>query len=345
MGFDMDPSGAGLAAQLWTLANSGAAVTSPTPFGTGYSWQLQSGATCGLTFGVNLVTLIQGVRLYISALPATSAVFLTWYDATAGAAQVTLRVFNDGSLRFYLGTGTGTPLGSASATGIVTVSTWIYFETKVTIDGAAGVVECRINGSGTPAITASSLNTKSTANTWVSAMEFTNPSSVAFTSMDLDDWYMLDTTAASPLNTYLGNVQVKGDKPTGNSAVGGRNAFTHTNPTNVNYTNVGNIPYSASEYNADATPGDFDMFGFGALSATTVLFLNEWAVEELDAAGARTISLDCYSGGTDDLGTAFTPSAGTPTLYNQPYLVDPNTSAAWTVANAQAAELGVKIVS
>lgn len=346
MGFDMDPAGT----SIWTIQTAGVTSSSVVPFGTGYSWTIttSTGAqTVGIQFLTNLTTLIVGARLYFTNQPATgSNVLLTWYDVTASAAQVTLRVFNDGHLQFYLGSGTGTPLGPASAAGIISNTTWTYVETKVVINGTTGSVECRINGNATPVITASGLNTQSTANTWVSGFEFS--SSSGSSQLNIDDWYMLDGTASAPLNTYLGPVQVKGDKPSANSAVGGRNAYTPTNPTNVNYTNVGNIPQNTAEYNADATPGDYDMFRFPALSATAVLFLNEWVEVELDAAGARTVSLDCYSASgtpTDSLGPAFTPPAGSYKLVNQAYVVDPSSGSAWTVTNAGNAELGIKTIT
>lgn len=337
MGFDMDPT----VSAVFDLGTAGAMQTSPVPFGTGYSWNTGSTNDAGISLGTNLVTLILGIRAYWPTLPNSGAysTMLNFYDLTGAASQVTLQVYSDGHFQFFRGSGTANPIGSASATGLMRPGTWTYIEAKVTIDGSAGVVQLQVNGSS--AISSSSLNTKATGNTWVSAIYLPSPSSAS----NYDDWYMLDMTAASPLNAFLGNVQVKGDKPNANSAVGGRNAFTPTNPTNVNYTNVGNIPYSASEYNSDATVGDYDMFRFPSLSAASVFFINEFVVLELDSAGARTVELDCYSSGTDAAGSALTPASGSPSLYNQPYIVDPNTSAAWTVAAAQAAELGVKIAS
>jgi hypothetical protein len=165
-------------------------------------------------------------------------------------------------------------------------------------------------------------------------------------SVFLDDWYMLDTTGSSPLNTFLGPVQCRGEAPNANSSVGGRNAWTPTNPTNANYSNVANIPYSSTEYNSDSNAGDYDQFEYPSLPSTvvTVFAVNEWALLELDASG-RTVLLNAYSNGTDSPGTAFAPAVGTPTLYNQVSAVDPHTSAAWTIANAGAVQLGVKVAT
>jgi hypothetical protein len=334
MGFDMDPT----AAQIFTQTASGSGSSATTPYGFGYSWSLGNN-TPGILFGTNLTTVIVGFWVYPNAaLPSTDYV-CTFYDATAGAIQVALRVSSTGVLQFYLGSGTGTTIGPASAAGMIVQNQGAYIEAKVTISATVGFVECRVNGT-TVITTAATQNTKSTANTFVNAFQFrgfTNPGFV-------DDWYMLDTTGASPFNTYLGPLQVRGDAPSAASAVGGRNAWTPTNPTNVNYTNVGNIPAVATKYNADGTAGDYDMFKFPALPANTltVLAVDEWALLLLDSAGARTVELNAYSNGTDSPTAAFTP--GTTAAYsNQVSTLDPHTSAAWTVANAGAAELGVKV--
>jgi hypothetical protein len=332
MGFDMSPS----STEIFDIGAAGSA-SATTPFGTGFSWT--TNGSPGKTLGVNLVTLIAGIR-YNCTLPTTSGIIMNFQDVTANASQVTLRAFNDGSFRFFLGTGTGTPLGSASATGLFNGSTWIYLEAKVKIDATTGTVELRVNGNTTPVITASSLNTKSTANVWVSGFIVQSTSGATYF---FDDWYMLDTTGASPLDTYLGNIRVLTDKPSG---AGAHTQFTPTNPTNVNYTNVGNTPALTTEYNSDGTAGDIDSYAFPNLPAnvSSVIALNHWYKTELDAAGVRTVVSGCRSGGSDFFdSTAQTPPNGTYKYFNTVWEKDPNTSSAWTTANAQSAELAVKI--
>lgn len=338
MGFDMDPT----AAQIFSQAAAGVASTTQTPFGFGFAWQTGS-SVCGILLGTNLTTLVCGFRAFIQGSVGTSSIIASFFDATANATQVSLRLNSTGQLQFFLGSGTGTPIGSASSAGTMSGSTWAYVECTVTISATVGFVECKVNGT-TVITTAATQNTKSTANTFVNAFQFqgTNPSY-------FDDLYMLDGTGSSPLNTYLSAVgmpQVREEAPNANSAVGGRNAWTPTNPTNVNFSNVANIPAVTTKFNADATPGDYDMFRFPSLpsNTATVLAINEWALLLLDSAGARTVELNCYSGGTDSAGTAFTPGA-TAAYANHISTVDPNTGSAWTVANAGAAELGVKVQS
>lgn len=333
MGFDMSPTGS----QVWTQTNNGSANSSITPYGYGYSWYIANGV--GMLLGTNLASYYCGYAWYSGGTPTSFQPIFTFYDATAGAAQVTLKQNSTNNVQFYLGT-SGTAIGPASTLTIPTGS-FTYIECFISVSASVGQVICYLNG--TLAITTTATqNTKNTANAYVNAMQFNQAVGASYY---VDDIYMLDTTGTSPLNTFLGPVQVRGDRANANSAVGGRNAWTPTSPTGVNWQNVANVPASNTEYNADSNPGDYDMFRFPALPSNVaqVLFLNEWALLDLDSAGARTVETNIYSNGTDDPSAPFTPALGTPTLYNQVATVDPHTSSAWTIANAGAAEMGVKV--
>jgi hypothetical protein len=339
-GFDMDQT----AAQIFTQSTNGATVqNSPTPYSFGYCCSCYGG-TNGILLGTNLTTLFVGVNINLTALPGSSCVIFNFYDATAGAAQVTLRVTSTGTLQFYLGSGTGTPIGSASSVSVV-ANTWCYLAAKVVIAASGGgSVSCQVADS--TVITQGSVTTQSTANTFVNAFQFQQSG----IDMYVDDWWMLDGTGSAPFNTYIAAPwQCRGEAPIANSAVGGRNAWTGTPATGSNtYQNVAHVPANSSDYDYDSNPGDYDMFRFPNLpsNVASVLAVNEWALVGLDSSGARTVELDCYSNGTDNASAAFTPAAiSSPTYYNLMNTVDPHTGSAWTVANAEAAELGMKVQS
>lgn len=60
--------------------------------------------------------------------------------------------------------------------------------------------------------------------------------------------------------------------------------------------------------------------------------------------GARSISLDCRAGGTDGLGSFFTPDAGpVPYPYQQIFYVNPATSAGWVGSDLTNLEVGVNV--
>lgn len=332
-GFDNAPS----ASSLFTIDPVGIPDNSVTPYGLGYSWKITGSNAPGVNFNVNLTTVIVSLKLFITA-PSTNGVLYQFWDATAGATQCSLRVYSDGHVQFVAGSGT-TTIGGASAAGLVNFGAFNRIYAKVTINNSTGSVECKVNG--TSAISSTGLDTQATANAWVSGFFFQG---VSGGNAWFDDWYMLDMTGSSPLNADLGDISVQGDKPSANSATGGRNAYTPTNPQNDNHLNVGNIPANAAQYNADQTPGDFDMFRFPALPAgSTVFWVQYAALVGLDSAGSRTIKMNCNSGGTDSLGPAVTPPPVASAAYaTKAYVKDPNTSSAWGLTAAGSAEGGLK---
>jgi len=342
MGFDMSPVGS----EVWTLGGSaapnvGAIDSTNTPLSFGKSWKLTNQFSI-IGLNTNLVTLYLGFWVKLTALPGTNQRIIAFYDATAVNYQCNLRVYSDGHFQFCSGS-SATTIGAASSAGLISANVWCHLQMRVTIDSSAGVVELVVNdtGSHTKQINSTGLNTKATANTWVSGVEC---NSVTSGSAYFDDMYMLDTTASSPLNSYLGQVQARGEAPSANSATGGHNAWTPTNPQNDNHLNVGNAPANTAQYNADQTPGDYDMFRFPSLPAVTVFFVGVWTRCGLDGVATKTVKLECDSGGTIAESAAITPAAiATPTFTNQCFIVDPATSSAWGVTAAGNAELGIKI--
>lgn len=111
------------------------------------------------------------------------------------------------------------------------------------------------------------------------------------------------------------------------------------------------VPYGAwgdFSYVDSSTVSNEDLYGMTALSSTpaTIYSVSVSVMLKDTTAGSRTVSVNTKSGGTDSTGslTAVTPgtSYGWSTSY---WLVDPNTSSAWTAANLNAALAGYKIQS
>lgn len=339
-GFDMDPA----PSDLFTYIAGGASSTT-TPYTFGYSWALNAVNTVtGILLNGNLTHHYMGTMFLTTNLPSSHGPMYFWNDVTANATQLSLHVNSTGQLQFYLSDSGSTTIYTASPAGTVVPGIWTYIEAFVVISSTVGQVIARVNNSvviNSPA----TQNTQNSANTWTNAVGFQSMS-IGSGTCYFDDWYMLDGTGSAPFNNFLGKVQCRGDAPNNNSANSARNAWTPTNPQNVNYKNNANIPYNSSEYDADSNVGDYDMFRYPALPGSfTVFAINEWFRLGLDSAGARTVVPNVSSSGVDSAGPAITPPSGGSQLFNQIYAVDPNTSAAWTAIAAQDAELGVKIQS
>jgi hypothetical protein len=159
------------------------------------------------------------------------------------------------------------------------------------------------------------------------------------------------TTGAFASNTYASGAP--GTAPTmttgqpswiiyGNLTGVGVNNYEEAIPSNQNQA-VGDLSYVF-----DSTSGHEDLYNFPALSVTpsSIYTVAVKGYAKRSDSGARTISLRMKSSGTDSGGTNTGQTPGTSygwldTLFD----TDPNTSAAWTPGNLNAATSGFKIDS
>jgi hypothetical protein len=117
----------------------------------------------------------------------------------------------------------------------------------------------------------------------------------------------------------------------------------------ANYNEVNQQPPpGAYAYVFDATVNHEDLYTFGALSATpgAVHAVAVKAYCQRSDSGAKTVSMRMKSGSTDSGGSATGQTPATTYGWLTSYFpTDPNTSAAWTGANLNAATAGFKVDS
>ena len=130
----------------------------------------------------------------------------------AANLQVDLRVTNTGTFYF---TRNGTMLGTPT-TANFTFNSWHYIEVQVTINNTTGV--CILKVDGTQYINLTSQNTRTSANNQATQIFFGYynfpGSQIAPQYQGWDDVYICDTTGSFN-NTFLGDVAVKSNVPTG----------------------------------------------------------------------------------------------------------------------------------
>ena len=146
------------------------------------------------------------MKVYMPALPTSGYSSILTFKDISNSAQVTIGIGTTGAITAFLGSTSGTVLGT-TAIPVVTASAWHHIETKVTIDNSAGAVEVRVNG--VPRLTLSSIDTQVTANASYAQIGFANNTSAeqyqrAFDMKDLVVW---DTTGTEN-NDFLGSVSV-----------------------------------------------------------------------------------------------------------------------------------------
>ena len=254
----------------------------------------------------------------------------------AGTEQISLRFDASGH---YQITRNGTVLGTSVATLVGGVET--YVEVKVVISDASGTYEVRVNGSSI--LSGSSADTKNTANATADSVQIGFTGSITPGVSYLDDIYICDGTGSSPHNTFLGDCRVDAYLP---NADGSNSDFTCSTGSTHNTLVDENPANDDTDYVQSSTVNHRDSYGFTDMSHTpaTIYGVQANLTAKKDDAGARTIAAMCKSSSTTSDGSTQSLSTSY-TQFREMWATDPNTSAAWTKTNLNAAEFGIKVVA
>lgn len=317
--------------------------TSGGPRGGGFhrrtNW-LGSGGYLSRTLD-NQATFIAGFRIRISAFPSTAAAqILALTDAASVQADYRLNL--DGTIQ---ATRNGTVLG-ATPVVISSLNAWFYLEFKTTINNTSGVVEIRSNGSSTPVLSLSGVNTRNTANNFANAINFFNNSSGSSGAANIDicDIVVCDNTG-SVNNSFLGDCRVDAHFPSGNGNSSGMTG-SDGNSTD-NYLLVDDTaPNDDTDYVLSSAVGQKDTYVMTGMSHTpsSIFGIQTFRYAKNSDAGARSGATVIRSSGSDtDL-----PSAAQSLSYLH-YLdvkeTNPATGVAWTKAEINALEVGPKVAA
>lgn len=286
------------------------------------------------------------LQISLSSVQTRVAGFAFLFDASgatvvcqfqdAGTTQVELRL---DSSRHLVVTRNGTVL--TTGTTVLALSIWYYIEFKAKIDPSTGTYEVRLNGA---VEISGSGNTRNTTNSTCNQFAL-RP---GFSNHYFDDIYVLNTTGP-PNSDFLGECRIHTTLPNADNttATGTNKTWTPSTGTNhsalVDETN----PNDDTDYISSATAGEIDTFQFPDISPTgTIAGVQAVLCDRKDDAGARTLCAEYRSGaGTNyDGGTSITPGSAY-LMHRQIWETDPATSAAWTAANINAGEFGVKCVA
>lgn len=104
-------------------------------------------------------------------------------------------------------------------------------------------------------------------------------------------------------------------------------------------------PTLFTQNNASDVVNDVDLYNFEAVNNTTILGVQVNALVDKSDAGTRTAANVIKSGATTLVKATYSPVTTTPIFYSNIQETDPNTSAAWTQSNLNAAEFGIKVIS
>jgi hypothetical protein len=312
---------------------------------------ITSGAGRNGTNGMRIPRSDSFVRKTLTAAHATHIVgFAFKYAAGTGVAtdaailhlvdsvtvQLTLGINSAQHLQLRRGGAGGTIL--ATGTTVLSTGTSYYIELKATINNTTGTYEVRINGvtefSGTGA------NTRNSANNSADGIDFGADTNVGNSNFDYEDLVWMNN-AGSTNNDFMGDVRVFCSKP---SADGASSQWTpNSGGTHFNRVN-------------EATPDDDTTY----LSSPTVNNKDSWAMDDLPGsaslvkavqmvpyvkksdAGVRVAAPLLRISGTDYVQPDMTLSTSYQYL---PKIVElsPATGVAFTVAEVNAMEVGIKV--
>jgi hypothetical protein len=116
--------------------------------------------------------------------------------------QCTVALCGDNAIRVYSGTTAGTLLGTLTSAFVATV--WDSYQGKIVINNTTGSVEIRKNGSVSPIINLSSVNTRAgSANNYANQCAISSSASI---SLDIDDFWLNSDNGAAP-TSWPGDVR------------------------------------------------------------------------------------------------------------------------------------------
>lgn len=305
----------------------GVSITSPGRFGSGNYLNTATGDNArGFDFllPAAAATVIAGCAYNAFGSGQVNQNIIQFADGVTD--QLDVRMDGNG---FLTVTRNGTLL--ATSTLRLLYNLWYYIELKATIDPAAGAYELRVNGQ--TILTASGVNTRASATSQVTAVRFRNGW--------YDDCYVADTTG-SLNNDFLGEMRVYALRPSG------AGNYTQWTPSvGANYAAVDETtPNDDTDYVSTAVAGNKDTYDYDTLpsSAATVRGVAQTIRHRKDDVGSHTIRTIARVSATDYPGSTVSvldSYSNTVTLRE----VNPNTSAAWSVAEVNAAEFGHEFVA
>lgn len=251
-------------------------------------------------------------------------------------STVHLTVYLDGPTR-CLSVRRGTTTLATGAT-VLALSTYYYLELKAVIHDTTGSYELRIDGA--TELTASGVDTRNGGATG----QWDNVALVAVWIESFDDLYICDTSG-SVNNTFLGPCHVETLLPQTDAVSAGSNAGLTPSTGTDHGALVDENPPNTTDYNGSSTVGAKDTYQYPSLSLSGTIagIQTNLYVAKSDSAArqvcavVRTGSLD-YDGANVSPGTSFL-------YFSEVRSLNPGTGVAWTTADINAIQAGMKVTA
>lgn len=275
----------------------------------------------------NQATWTAGFNLYCSSVSFQTATILEWRDSTT--VQTSLILLADGTLQITRGA--STILGTTTFS--LNTLTHHYVEFTVTINNN-GSAEIRVDGN--VKLTLSGVDTQSTANAYANEIRLRGGPQLYFYNI-----YINDGTGAVN-NSYMadGPIRVVGRLP---DAAGDSNQWLQPGGGSgaTNYQEVDNNPPDVAHYVESSTPGDKDLYNMAPVALTGSVKAVQTAI--LARTTGAAISITPLIKPVTEFSGASTALASSYVYVMTNYDENPDTAAAWTVAEVDATQVGQEV--
>jgi hypothetical protein len=296
----------------------------------------------GLPFGsvIGTVGFAMNISAHYTLTNAAIHVSSLWGSHT-GAPHLRLWYYaSDGSLAVVCENSPEVVLGR-TAPDVIRQDNWYFVEWQATI-GATGAVTVRVNNVVVLAVTGVNTVGGATTSPYPADLRAVGFHCGSNEEWLMDDLYILDSTGAAPCNTFLGDCRVEYLKP--------RAAGTYQQwPTVVGAgshwlaVNDNAIPDEDGTYVESITPGqrDTNLYQPTGLPSGPIFGAQLSLHARKADIGPRSIA-HVVNGNT---GPVQFPSAETYWYHHQMYMTNPATGNPWTIAEINAIDAGVTVVS
>ena len=265
----------------------------------------------------------------------TTCDFFEFRSDAGATSHVCLRIVADGSI--YVGRNNGVSFVQLafSGTGVIVAGTWHYVELQATLHDTTGSVTVRVDG--IQVATATNVDTRNAGTKTVFDSVLIRNYNPTTAQPAFDDFYLMNGAG----DAFLGDIVVETLYPNGN---GNANQWLGSDGDSLsNYLLVDEPTPVATDYVASSTTGHQDLYALTDLvrSLPIVGVCHQALAARVDSV-ARQIKI--VNRRTTDTKSAAIDLATTLASYHYALAVDPETSAAWTVANVNALQSGVEVV-
>lgn len=294
-----------------------------------------AGTNFDAALGADFASVVVGFAVRLAALP-TSTRRLIEFVSTGSVVEAGIAITTTGQLIVY-NSSISTIRATSSSSNLFTLNKWHYLEVKITINNS-GSWTLQLDDAAV-SMSADTGDTQAT-NANCNVVRFLGQSTTTNLNSEVhfDDVYVLSTTGAP--DDFLGPQHIYTTFP---NATGDDADFTPS--AGDNYEAVDDNPHDTdTTYVEDDTLDQKDLYNWGSVSISTAInAVILYAIARRTDVTSFSFIAVASSDSTEADGATQTVNTATYGPFYGVFLVDPDTTSAWTDTGINAAQFGYKV--